>query len=493
METERTDSTLPVFQDINYYTLISDVLHCIVYILLGAIACAMIANAYVTEQYNATYTTSATLVVSVKGSSNSTYSNLSSASSAAQTYSNIINSSVMQKMVCEDLDMESFDVTAGATVIKETNLLVLSVTAQTPEKAYRVIRSIMHNYDSLAKSMAGKSMMEVLKAPGVPTAPDRQPNAKKASQKAFGFGFLGFAALFGLASLLNDTIKSDKDMTRKLEGKMVGAVAWERKNKTLLSQMRHKKSALLVSNPTASFAFVESYKKIAARLTYTLPNSGEGKVITVTSVLENEGKSTVAANIAISLAANPAKVLLIDCDLRKPAQHLIFGKQIRKGQNLANLLAGKCSMEGMISYDANHGIYLMLADGRVSNSTDIISRKRMGTLLELLRKEFDYIVLDTPPMSLIADAEVLADRADMSVLVVRYNYVKAEDINDTIDVLSGCNAVFAGSILNQARNISVLHGYHSYDGGYGKRYGYGYGYGYGKANQRNTAVKKENE
>ena len=91
--------------------------------------------------------------------------------------------------------------------------------------------------------------------------------------------------------------------------------------------------------------------------------------------------------------------------------------------------------------------------------------------MKIFRKDFDYIILDSPPMSLMADAEVLADRADMSVMVVRYGMVQAQDINDAIDTLSNCDCRMTGCILNQARVIQdILPGRGGY--GYGKyRYG----------------------
>ena len=131
-------------------------------------------------------------------------------------------------------------------------------------------------------------------------------------------------------------------------------------------------------------------------------------------------------------------------------------------------------------YDEKRGVYLLLNDRNYTNSTDIVSSENMTRLLEVARKAFDYIIIDSPPMSLMADAEVLADRADMSILVVRYDLMQAQDINDAIDALRDCKAHFAGCILNDVRTLPgerrTVVGY----GGYG-RYGHYGKYGkYGK-------------
>lgn len=197
----------------------------------------------------------------------------------------------------------------------------------------------------------------------------------------------------------------------------------------------------------------------------------DGKVIVVTSIAENEGKSTVAANLALTLARNPAKVLLVDCDLRRPSQHLIFEKNVDEHRTLPDLLSHECTWKDVIHYDKEKGIYILFSGKSYDNSTEIVSSEEMSNALKIFRKDFDYIILDSPPMSLMADAEVLADRADMSVMVVRYGMVQAQDINDAIDTLSNCDCRMTGCILNQARVIQdILPGRGGY--GYGKyRYG----------------------
>ena len=497
MPTDPQEQFSSRLQNIDYYCVFRDVMRNLFYIILGAIACCMVATVISTEQYNASYTTSATFVVSTKGSSNYAYSNLSAASTSATTFSNILNSSIMQQMVCDDLGLKSFDATAKAEVIEETNLLVLSVTADSPYKAYSIIRSIMDNYSSIEVSLNNSSIMEVLEEPEVPSAPDSRLSTTEVVKRVFVYGILLFAVLFVMCSIMTDTVRNDKDVDSKLDAKALGTIYYEKKHKAGGVGKKRNKSGLLVSSISSSFSFVESYKKIAARLTYTLPDSESGhqcRVIVVTSVLENEGKSTVAANIALTMVQNPARVLLIDGDLRKPAQHLLFGKKVDNTRTLPALLNGRAPVNDVLQYDKANNLYLLLAGQHYSNSTEIISGARMRRLLEVFRKHFDYIIIDTPPLSLMADAEVLADQADMSVLVSRYNYVQAEDINDAIDTLNGCNSELAGVVLNQARASRFLSSNSSYGYGYGYgRYGhYGrYGYGaYAKNARKSTSSSK---
>ena len=206
------------------------------------------------------------------------------------------------------------------------------------------------------------------------------------------------------------------------------------------------------------------------------------KVILVTSFMEHEGKSTVSANIALSLAQQSHDVLLIDGDMRRPTLNTLFLDDTEGSDetSVAELLMGETSLKKAMRYDEKRGVYLLLNYRNYPNSTDIVSKDTTAQLINVARNTFEYIIIDTPPMSLMADAEVLAAQADMSILVVNYDMVYAQDLNDAIDSLKDCRAQFAGCILNQVRTLPGERRAVVGQGGYG-RYGNYSRYGkYGK-------------
>ena len=162
----------------------------------------------------------------------------------------------------------------------------------------------------------------------------------------------------------------------------------------------------------------------------------------------------MSSNLALSLGQQSYQVLLIDGDLRRPTLNRLFLDDGKVGEvSLGNLLQGKTSLMKAMRYDEKRGIYLLLNDKNYSNSTEIVSSENMVRLLDVARKAFDFIIVDSPPMSLMADAEVLADQSDMSILVVKYDMMPSEDLNDAIDALRDCKAHFAGCILNDVRTL----------------------------------------
>ena len=469
-----------ILDKLDLYSMIRDALRNLWVIVLGAMAAAMIVNMTVRADFQSTYSTTGTFVVTSKTSSNLAYSNLSAASTMANSFTNILNSNLLKKKVCQELGMPSFNATATARVIQGTNLMTLKVTADTPQNTYRIIRSIMKNIAGLTQYVSGDMIMEVLQDPPVPTGADASFSALSQSMRAFILAFAALTLAFMYLSYRKETIKGEKDLETKLDAKCLGMLYYNAKYNSFGDFLRHKKNKHLVTDVTASFELVERYKKIAAHVSGEA-HKNNAKTILVTSVREHEGKSTVSANLALSLVKQSYKVLLIDGDMRRPTQNSIFlepNEQVKA--TLGDLLMGKATMGETLRVDKSRGLHLLLNNHNYVNSTDIVSSEYMARLLDVVKKYYDFIVIDSPPMSLMADAEVLADLSDMSILVVDYDLVQAQDLNDAIDALRDCRASFAGCILNMVRTLPgarrVIGGY----GGYGRYGSYGRYGRYGK-------------
>ena len=479
-----------LLERLDLFSILRDVVRNLWAILLGAIAVAMIVNMTVRADFRNTYSTTATFVVTSKTSSNYTYSNLSAASTMANSFSNILNSNLLKKKVCQDLGTDTFRATASAKVIKGTNLMTLRVTADTPENTYRTIRSIMYNMNTLAQYVSADMVMEILQDPSVPTRADTSFSAASQTRRAFVLSMTALILVFMYLSYRKETVKSEKDLENQLDAKSLGMIHQERQYRTIQEWVGRKKRKLLVTDLSAKFEFVERFKKIAAHVS-SQAHKIHAKVILVTSVQEHEGKSTTCANLALTLVQQGYSVLLIDGDMRRPTLNTMFLKPNDKLKaSLGSVLMGQANLADAMVHDEERGLDLLLNKRNISNSTDIVSSEYMSRLIAVVRNYYDFIIIDSPPMSLMADAEVQADLADMSILVVKYDTVLAQDLNDAIDSLRDCHAQFAGCILNQVRTLPgsrrTVGGYGGYGryGHYGRygRYGHYGEYGrYGKA------------
>ena len=203
------------------------------------------------------------------------------------------------------------------------------------------------------------------------------------------------------------------------------------------------------------------------------------KVLLISSSMENEGKSTVSANIALAMSQINPKVVLVDMDFRKPSMYKILNLQDAKFADLGeNIEKRNNSNAGGFSEEVKSMLYRVPG----TDLTCVLCRKsvpqavekysdQLRRILEEIKKGADFIIIDTAPISLVSDAEELATMADTSVIVIRQHWVEAKEINDTIDALGGRDHVL-GCVFNNARKGNV--------GGATSEYGYGYGGHYAK-------------
>ena len=258
---------MPVFMDndLDPYTLVHDIVSNWWVIILGAIAGALLTYVVVSSRYVPEYTTQATFVVSSRGDANA-YSNLSSANTMAKTFEKILKSNIMEKKICEKLKVEELDADIHAKVLEGTNMLVLSVTADTPKESIDIIRTVMDNYSSVSLYTVGSAVMDVLEEPKIPYTPDNPLDAGGQAKKGGLVAGALVIILLGLFSYMKNTIKQENEIEKKLDARSLGAISYEWKYKTIRDIFRRKKKAILVDDPVASFRFVESYKKLAAKV-----------------------------------------------------------------------------------------------------------------------------------------------------------------------------------------------------------------------------------
>jgi capsular exopolysaccharide synthesis family protein len=197
---------------------------------------------------------------------------------------------------------------------------------------------------------------------------------------------------------------------------------------------------------------------------------GSGKVLMVTSLLENEGKSTLAVNMALAMAQKKKRVLLVDCDLRKPACHILL-EQEEINFGTRDVLEDSTKLSKALMRYKHTDLFLLLEKHSASNGGDLVSGDSMKALMDWARNEFDFVVLDLPPMSIASDAESVADIADTSLLVVRQNSAGASGINKAIAQLEKGKARMLGCVLNNVYSTFLSSGQGYHYGGYG-RYGH---------------------
>ena len=464
---ERIDSEN--VQQIDLISMLKDIGREWITILLLSIAAALFADIWVCATYQPEYKTSTTFVVTAKGMNSNIYQNLSSTKDLAQQFTEILGSNVLKKKVAQDIGVNSLDVETSVDLVPETNLITLSVKAKTAAESYRVLRSVMENYNTVSDYAIKNVIIETIQQPSVAMSPSNPLNEKRMVLKVFLIAAGCLIVLVAGISYIRDTIKNPGEVSSKLDTRLLGTIAYEKKSKSLSMNRKKGYLSMLISNPLRSFAYVESSKMAASRVRSYMDKE-QAKVLLVTSVMENEGKSTVAANLALSLAQEGNRVMLMDCDFRKPAQFKIFDVRDNEETDLGDVLINHKSADRIIRNWNDSNLYMILNKTSSNSIETLLKSTTLKQIIAFCRERMDYVVVDTSPLALVADTEELAQMTDASVLVVRQDTVLAKDINDAIDILNNTRGKVIGCILNGTASQSTGgNSHYRYGGHYGKR------------------------
>lgn len=219
----------------------------------------------------------------------------------------------------------------------------------------------------------------------------------------------------------------------------------------------------------------ETFRSLRTNIKYILGNeTNEGKIILITSSLPNDGKSLISVNVASIFAISGKKTLLIGYDLRKPSLHKIFGLNATHG--LTSYMVGRYELDDVLQATEFNNFDVLVAGPVPPNPSELIDSDKNRALLKELKKRYDYIILDTPPVNLIADAQCLAKESDINLFVVRSEQTNKAAFKISLAELIERNDVKVHFVFNDIKTVAQKYGYGArYDKGY---YGYGYGYGY---------------
>ena len=192
----------------------------------------------------------------------------------------------------------------------------------------------------------------------------------------------------------------------------------------------------------------EAYRSLRSNIEYSSFDD-EYRAIVVTSSVPGEGKSTTSGNLALSLAQSGNKVLLVDCDMRKPSIHKKF--KISNMSGTAELLLRKESFEDVANF-YNENLTIITAGKIPPNPSEMLSSRAMAAFIKEMKNEFKYIILDTPPLQAVTDAQVLSTKSDGVLLVVRAGSTKREMVLNSVDLIKKVHGKIIGTVLNGVEN-----------------------------------------
>lgn len=353
---------------------------------------------------------------------------LESYSSIMNTYIELIKTNDFMNKIIDEVNLDTTPkelMNSLQFIIKgNTPIIEIKYVSSDWQVAEDVISAIIENFEVSVKEVILNTYTKVVDS--VEVSELSQGRATKIILGGFIGLLIGFGIVF-LLELLDDTVSKKGDLEKVLPIPILGQVP-------LVKDENNK--------PTSSF--IEAYRGIRTRLEYSSVDK-KLKTLMITSAEPAAGKSSISLNLASVLSQGGKKVVIVDCDLRKPSIHMKLKLTNNKG--LTDYLIGKIKLNEAIR-KVNNNLEVITSGNKATDPSNIIGSKAMEKFINELNEIYDYVIIDTPSIKNINDGLELANKCDGVIYVVKAEKTKKDDIIEGYRELEDINANIIGSILN---------------------------------------------
>ena len=395
-----------------------------------------------------------------------------------------------------------------ASSVNSTEIFEVVVTSPDPVEAERIAHAISKVLPKRISSIIEGTSAKVVDNAVIPTRPS-SPSYTINTLVGFLLGFVLSVGVIVLRMLFDVTIRTDEDITAVSHLPVLAAVpdmeaptkggyyyGYGSRRPDSAKTVGGKQTAIIGSG--ISFSAAEAYKLLRTKLQFSFADDNTSRVIGVSSALTGEGKSVSSVNLAYALSQLDKKVLLIDCDMRRPS--LSAKLPIIKVPGLSNYLSGLSHMDELFQpcgIKGEENAFTVIAAGRnPPNPVELLSSARMEKMLDRLRQSYDYIILDLPPVGEVSDALAVAKLTDGVLLVVRQNYCNRLALNSAVRQFQFVESRILGIVSNCASENVGAYGkkyYKKYHGRYAGSYARSYKSGKFAQSDADIAVGQSTE
>lgn len=363
--------------------------------------------------------------------------------SAVARNMNVLNSDTLMEQIEKSEVAKDIKGNVSAAQVTGTNLITLSASAGSAEEAFRLLKAATESYPELTgyfesgyviKNLDSFSADNIIRNPSQPI---------KYAAVAAALVLLAGVGLTALIAMFSTRIHGQEQAEELLDMEILGVLRYVKKK-------RGSKS-LRITDSSIEPDFVEEMDRLATVVTQNMRRRDQ-KILMVTSIQENEGKTTLAANLALSIARKGKNVILMDGDMRKPAMSRFFDKEMADGTSVSDFLEGKVTLDKVLERQEEHKNLICLWQKKgVPNPDRLLEGEKLKKMLAMLRRHADFVIIDTPPMGAVRDVEILADSAETVLLSMCQNEEPAAVVNDVVDVLEDAGTQVLGGVINMTR------------------------------------------
>lgn len=327
--------------------------------------------------------------------------------------------------------------------IKNSDLIEIRVRAEIKEHSKEIIDSVIEVFSSNLAEFYPNSYIKIIETSEISEAKEFL-NINFLTLVSATLSFIFFSYIFSSFASLDVNIKNHEDLKKYLNIKSLGIIP-ENKVDDDIKNKKSDNELKIIKNPNSIIS--ESYRMLRTNLDFL-----DLKVINFTSTTASEGKSETISNIALSFAMIGKSVLLIDCDLRKPVIHRNFSLNRTLGLSdivLYNRIDEYKNMVQKYKINPEQAIDVITAGSKIYNPSELLNSKRFKNLIEKARNDYDLILIDCPPISLMTDAVIVSKVTDGTAYIIEYNRINCSAIGSSIEQLKDVDSILLGAILTK--------------------------------------------
>lgn len=439
-------------------------------VLALTVACSLVLGVQARKQHVPSYEAKARLSISSSYQGDdifsASYYDNAIAQQLAAAFPHMLSTDLMKDLMLERLGKPYINGTITPYSVVNTNMFVLTVRSSDPQDARDILVAVIECFPQVAGYFVDNPRVDVLEEIAVPTEPVNPFSWPDALMDGAVKGLALGLALVALAAVLTKNVTSPRQLKHVANLPLLATFP------QLTAKRRRSKREVMVTAESDP-GFAEALRGLSLKLRKELAEK-ENRVVVVTSTISGEGKTTTAVNLARTLAEDGSRVALVDADLRNQSIARIFGGTADRG--LLDCLNDE-GLDVLQHLQQMPGCNVMYLSGDSAPDWKYaIDQKQMRRVLQQLKEQFDYVVLDTSPCAMVADTALMCRFGDCVLYVVRSDWAREAQVIDNVSALHEREVDLTGFVYNGAPRRRSGYSY-GYGYGYGSRYGYGYGYG----------------
>lgn len=403
------------------------------------------------------YESSTTLLVNSNklSSETITQNDVTLSKSLIYTYAEIAKSETIMDKTLKKLNIEENQISAlMITPLKDTQIIQIKAQAKSPELAANIANTVASLFSDEVKRIAKVDSVEIIDI-AVPINVSIYPSVVLNTIISAIIGGIFTLTIVFLIHYTDNTIKTESDIEKHTDSNVLGTVI-------KYDTKEYEKGNLIMTKDSNS-PICESYRNIKNSVLFSNIDNNIKKIL-ITSSSKSEGKSTLISNLAFAISEQELKVIVVDCDFRRPSIHRKF--KISNLNGITDILLNKDDYKDYIK-KINNNIDVLTSGKKPNNPAEVVSSKAISDLLDKLSENYDYVLIDAPPL-IVSDPLIMARAVDGIIYVVQSGVAIKDIVKKNIEKLKLTNTSILGCVINALDAKNSQYGYYYYDSYYGE-------------------------